>query len=395
MSIQPLFPSAPAAAPAAGDAASGEGTGAGFGELLSGLLDDAAPSTLGEDAGAPSGDVVDSLADLIGGVEDDGLLPAPAQDAGGASAGEEDLLDPLLVDPVLAAVVAALRADTVSESIADQEVRAVTQGPAASDAEAATEGVRLALAEDVAAAAPERSSDEAVPSADAGTDPATNPAEAFESTARTDGSGRAPGAEPVRVAAAGNAAERGTGTPEVAPATQAAPAAQANPATATTAPPNAAAGTAERAPGGIPAPAHQVIERISNLVQRDGTSRITIKLQPESLGEVRVVVSVRDGVVQVRLAGGDAAAQALAQEAPELRRLLEQVGATDTRVQVRDGSGNATYSSHPDQQHDEPQRHHAPAHTPDQINPNRDEAALPRHDRPVGSGRASGLDLTM
>ncbi len=170
---------------------------------------------------------------------------------------------------------------------------------------------------------------------------------------------------------------------------------------AAAAPASAAVQTAPTAPT-APALTSQVIDRIGNLVQRDGTSRITIKLQPESLGEVRVVVSVRDGAVQVRMAGGDAAAQALALDAPELRRLLEQAGATDTRVQVRDNGGQTTYSSDSRAGNDQQQYadreardHTAPARGTEQFTPHRGEAAPPHHPRPVGSGRISGLDLTM
>ncbi|WP_028656832.1 flagellar hook-length control protein FliK [Nocardioides sp. J54] len=72
----------------------------------------------------------------------------------------------------------------------------------------------------------------------------------------------------------------------------------------------------------------------------NGTHRITLTLQPEQLGEVRVTLVVRDGSVQVRLAGGDGAEgaavhRALASGAPELQRLLERTGA-EARVSVRD-----------------------------------------------------------
>lgn len=72
----------------------------------------------------------------------------------------------------------------------------------------------------------------------------------------------------------------------------------------------------------------------------NGTHRITLTLQPEQLGEVRVTLVVRDGAVHVRLAGaegaeGAAVHRALAGEAPELQRILERTGA-EARVTVRD-----------------------------------------------------------
>lgn len=72
----------------------------------------------------------------------------------------------------------------------------------------------------------------------------------------------------------------------------------------------------------------------------NGTHRITLTLQPEQLGEVRVTLVVRDGTVHVRLAGaegveGAAVQRVLAGEAPELQRILERTGA-EARVTVRD-----------------------------------------------------------
>ena len=84
----------------------------------------------------------------------------------------------------------------------------------------------------------------------------------------------------------------------------------------------------------------QVFPYVTSLFSRgDGTHRITLTLKPEALGEVRVVMTVRDGAVHVRLAGGHEAHQALLEGSPELSRLLEQAGATETRIVVRDLSG--------------------------------------------------------
>jgi hypothetical protein len=67
-----------------------------------------------------------------------------------------------------------------------------------------------------------------------------------------------------------------------------------------------------------------------------------------------VTLTVRDGEVHVRFAGGDQAQRALLEGAPELRRVLEMTGATETRVVVRDlagglapGSPNASPSPAP------------------------------------------------
>ena len=86
----------------------------------------------------------------------------------------------------------------------------------------------------------------------------------------------------------------------------------------------------------------QVFPEVTRLVSSsgNGTHRITLTLQPEQLGEVRVTLVVRDGSVHVRLAGaegaeGAAVHRALAGGAPELQRLLERTGA-EARVSVRD-----------------------------------------------------------
>ncbi|RNL80242.1 flagellar hook-length control protein FliK [Nocardioides marmorisolisilvae] len=81
----------------------------------------------------------------------------------------------------------------------------------------------------------------------------------------------------------------------------------------------------------------QVFDRITGLTSAgNGTHRITMKLQPEALGEVRVVLTVRDGAVHVRLAAGQEARAALLEGSPELKQLLERAGATDAKVVVRE-----------------------------------------------------------
>lgn len=81
----------------------------------------------------------------------------------------------------------------------------------------------------------------------------------------------------------------------------------------------------------------QVFPEVTGLVSRgSGTHRITLTLNPEQLGEVRVVMTMRHGAVHVRLAAGQEARGALADGAGELGRLLEHAGATDARVVVRE-----------------------------------------------------------
>ncbi|GAA3531183.1 flagellar hook-length control protein FliK [Nocardioides daeguensis] len=112
------------------------------------------------------------------------------------------------------------------------------------------------------------------------------------------------------------------------------------------------AGASHTATAGAPtverAVVQQVFPEVTRLVtstptDRPGTHRITLTLQPEQLGEVRVTLVVKDGAVQVRLAGnandlaGSAAVhRALSSGVLELQRLLERAGATEARVLVRD-----------------------------------------------------------
>ena len=81
----------------------------------------------------------------------------------------------------------------------------------------------------------------------------------------------------------------------------------------------------------------QVFPEVARLVTRgDGTRRITITLSPEALGDVRVVLTVKDGDVHVRMTGSEQAQQALRAGAPELHRLLDLAGASSSQVVVGD-----------------------------------------------------------
>ena len=94
--------------------------------------------------------------------------------------------------------------------------------------------------------------------------------------------------------------------------------------------------------------AGQVFPEVVRLVTRgDGTQRMTLRLSPEDLGEVRIVLTVRHGSVDVSLAAGAEAQDALRHGSAELRRLLENVGATSAQIVVRDlpGSPNSVSPS--------------------------------------------------
>ena len=158
-------------------------------------------------------------------------------------------------------------------------------------------------------------------------------------------------------------------------------------------------------PADSAAVAGQVFTEVTQLVTRgDGTHRITLNLSPEALGDVRVTLIVRNGEVSVSFAAGDQARQALIESTPELVRLLELVGATETKVQVREhghsdsgtdarfGAGPGT----PDGRRD-PQTHHAGTREGQNATDGttRGTRAEPLPHEPATRTRSAGLDVTV
>jgi flagellar hook-length control protein FliK len=78
------------------------------------------------------------------------------------------------------------------------------------------------------------------------------------------------------------------------------------------------------------------------MARGDGTHRIRLRLSPEALGDVSVVLTVRKGAVEVTLGAGAQARHALEQGSAELHRLLELSGARTSQVVVKDLSGPST-----------------------------------------------------
>jgi flagellar hook-length control protein FliK len=122
----------------------------------------------------------------------------------------------------------------------------------------------------------------------------------------------------------------------------------------------------------------QVFDHVTRLVSRgDGTHRITLRLHPADLGEVHVTLTARDGTVDVTLAAGSAAREALREGSPQLRSLLELAGAATGQVVIREPSGSAAaqqqaFGSAPDQGQQ----------------PGRDPQAAATHDDARGDGGA-------
>jgi hypothetical protein len=116
----------------------------------------------------------------------------------------------------------------------------------------------------------------------------------------------------------------------------------------------AAVGTATAAGGGVDAQGgisggpvtDQVFGQVTRLVSRgDGTHRLMLRLHPADLGEVKVVLTVKGGAVDVTLSAGPAARDALREGSPQLRALLELAGATTGQVTVRDLATGTVASS--------------------------------------------------
>jgi flagellar hook-length control protein FliK len=224
---------------------------------------------------------------------------------------------------------------------------------------------------------------------------------------------------PLRAADAGAASPtEATSRPLSAAATSSA--SSAPPATvpdgslAAAAPPTPAAATsAATAPEPAPAPhavTRQVFPEVARLVSRgDGSHRLTMTLQPEALGEVRVTLTVRQGEVHVRLAAGEEARAALLEGSAELRRVLELSGATDTRVVVRDlngtgttgqqstapgdtGRGDPGATGHRDRDTDD---HDAGTRRGSTARDGTTDGAFATRPEPVVAARSAGVDLTM
>ncbi|MFL6160370.1 MAG: flagellar hook-length control protein FliK, partial [Marmoricola sp.] len=197
------------------------------------------------------------------------------------------------------------------------------------------------------------------------------------------------------------------------PATATTPVAVTAPVAAPTAPaPPSPAGTVQ-----LDQVAAQVFPEVTGLVSRgDGTHRITLTLNPEQLGEVRVVMTMRAGAVHVRLAAGQDARASLVEGSGELGRLLERAGATDTHIVVRELPSAAASPSTPTptapgaapgtdrgpDQHagtraDQQARDGSDRSTPQ--NPGRSQrtgtTTAVRSIQPATGSRTAGLDLTM
>jgi hypothetical protein len=387
MSIVPTEATAPGVTGTTGPAGATDPAGAG--DFLAAILQALAP-TADQPTAAPA---------------------APAAAAPGVPAADPTALG-LVVPPGLVAQLTPtpVVAEAGTGSTADAGVAATpaAPGPAnvADGAAVATTGptgdIRMSgdvLPAATAPAAPERA-DAPAPAKDPDVAQAFDRADAGPATAD-------PGAVASAAATArtGSDADASTPDPSTAPAPMA-PIAAPSPAPAVSrAEPASTTGT-QHVTG-------QVFPEVSRLVSRgDGTHRITLDLNPESLGEVRVVMTVRDGAVHVRFAAGHEAGRALLDGSAELNRLLGAAGANETRIVVRDLSAatqptTTGFSAGPDlgpgpggdrspDQHAGTRAEHLATDGSDTTPGNRGPGANPsRSIQPVTRTRLAGVDVTM
>jgi hypothetical protein len=95
--------------------------------------------------------------------------------------------------------------------------------------------------------------------------------------------------------------------------------------------------TSVSAPAPAPAPVvHQVFPEVVRVaVTGETPRRVVVRLEPEHLGEVRIVLRTGRAGLEVSLAAGVEARAAIREGAPELRRMLEAAGSPDARILVR------------------------------------------------------------
>lgn len=337
MSITPM-PTASTAAPATptGEAGAADGPVDGtFAALVSSLLGEGQPSPAG--TGAAEAVVVPPVV-----AEEQTVEPAAAE--GTPAPGDEQFVAPVvtpfwapLATPLVPTPVTVPSSDPSADESADSvdAGTAIAEGAVAGDplaAAGATTQATSTTATPVDVAAAGRP---AVPGSEQGTTvegAATSTAGATTdpaAPASADTSQRESGDQPPAAPAPARASEN-----EPAPAPAPAPTGVA-PTAAASAP--AATGTSGT-DAARPVPVvSQLAPEVTRMVSRgNGLHHVTMLLQPEALGEVRVTLTVRNGEVLVRLAAGDDAQRALLEGAPELRRVLELAGASDARVVVRD-----------------------------------------------------------
>jgi hypothetical protein len=294
--------------------------------LVNGLLQGSSQEDLGvvpgPAAGATAGTAGEGATTGVPPVITTGLVPVPtsADDAQAEPAADEPETDQAsAVSPDLSMLSIALAAQPAV-------LVAATAGSGGRGEPAATDAVTTMP---TATAVPAASTGG---SAQAGTGSGADQQSDDSTAAPSDASASTPPVTPDQAASAPPTGPRGEVRADAVPAqSTGVPTAVAPPAAVTTV-------TTPTTSADLPRVADQVFPEVLRATSNaeNGTSRVTVKLNPESLGEVRVVLTQRGGELEVTLAGGADARRALTEGAPELRRLLESVGRADSRIFIRD-----------------------------------------------------------
>lgn len=294
----------------------------------------------------------------------------PGEPDGDAEPGTEETAAPVPVEVSLLALLTALPGTTIvpaapagagsqdTESTASTATPLGTNAPAdgsTSGAGASTSGTSLPAGEPTTAASAARAT---------GPAPSSTPTPALALAP-------APGVRPEGVAAASSGA---TGPAAQHQALDARPVDPGTVPVLASGPVTVSGGPGVADPvaaGPVRSVAAQVIPEITRLVSDgEGVHRVTLQLNPRALGEVRVVLTIRNGDVHVRIAGGEEARQAVAASSAELTRALHQVGIDEHRLTLTDlpataSSGRGPGTDHPAHQDQSRHHHTTGGHDPD------------------------------
>ncbi|GAA0609568.1 hypothetical protein GCM10009547_09580 [Sporichthya brevicatena] len=348
------------------DADAGTGSGSGSGEEFAGMVADLVAALLGTPTPHLSGEArLSPDPDGRGAPEELALaagavpaipVPAPALTATpGATAASA---------PVEATDPGEARLAAASDGRAAPADMTSAAGPAAPEAPDAP-------ATRAEAAPPEGPADPAGGSDAQNPQPNPNFSGAGRPSPAGEGRGAPEKSDGVTPAGAAPAAAPTSATSAVAPA--------AAPASATPAPPTLAA---------------QLAAPITAVHQRgaEGTHVLSVDITPEELGPVRVELELRDGTVELRLAGqSEAARDALRAALPDLRRALEAAGiGTGSFSLGGDGGAPQPGPGNPQNGHARPAWAGGDGRVPHDITPNGDAGS------PTGAPASAGsLDLQL
>lgn len=333
MTTIPIGATVPAIDQGAPGSPGNTGGGDVFLALVQGLLDAQPVPPLAQPGPPEAGEA--ALEDVVPGDTEGQSADAGLPDPASAATLAGSLTSPMMTG-LAAALVPGLVTPPSAPRAGDTSVAADLGGAG----DAAPDGVLTALSGPTSeASAGQTAPAAAVPAATQPSVPGPRP-----EPARSE-----PGATDVRPATDATAADQATATDQAttkpaAPASATAPAAASaatpTPTVAGVAAPTAPAAVGTTATTPVAPVAHQVFPEVVRLTtSTEGPQRVTIRLNPEALGEVRVVLTERRGMLEVSLSAGSEARRALLEGTPELQRLLDAVGRGDSRIVVRDATG--------------------------------------------------------